>query len=159
MNKRLALALYLALWAAIAAAVIWGVVSAGYPVWIAVVLAFELFALVNRSLAYWLHARRLRREGKDAPPFLRYLFLANRIPRFTEAAPRSTHALVGIAAALASAFFLFCGAALAFDAQWSLIPHPIIAAAICMGLAGIGAVFLYLTFRLFAFWRRPSDAT
>ena len=159
MNKRLALALYFTLAAVIAGAVIWGVVSAGYPVWIAVILAFELFVLLNRSLAYWFHVRRLRPEGKEPPSYLRYLFHANRIPRFTEAAPRSTHALVGIATALTAAFFLYCGAALAFDAQWSLIPHPIIAVAICLGLAGIGAAFLYLTFRLFAFSRRPSDAT
>ena len=159
MNKRLALSLYLALWVAIAAAVIGGIVGAGYPLWTAVVSACLLFVFLNGSLAYGFRARRLRLEGKNPPPYLRYLFLPNGIPRFTEAAPRSTHVLVGIAAALTGAFFLFCGAALAFDAQWSLIPHPIIAAAMCLALAGIGAAFLYLALRLFAFWRRPSDAT
>ena len=159
MNKRVALTLYLALWAAIVTAVIWGVVSAGYPLWVALVSAYLLFVFLNGSLAYRFRASRLRAEGKEPPPYLQYLFLPTGVPKFTEEAPRSMHALVGIAAALTGAFFSFCGVALAFDAEWSRIPHPVIAVTICLVLAGIGAAFLYLAWRLFAHGRRLNDAT
>jgi protein-S-isoprenylcysteine O-methyltransferase Ste14 len=68
-------------------------------------------------------------------------------PKFKEEAPRSTHLLVGIAATVTGIFFMYCGVALVFDAEWSRISHPVLAASICMFLAGLGALFLYLAWR------------
>jgi hypothetical protein len=157
MNKRLsvALAAYLALWAAIAGGIIYGIVRVGYPEWLAVVCAFLLFAFVNGSLAYGARVRQLRLEGKEPPPYLRSLFFPQGFPKFTEQAPRADHFFVGIAAAVTGLFFVFCGVALAFDAEWSRISQPIMVASICAVLAGLGAGFLYLAWRLFAFSRRP----
>ena len=151
MNKRLALTLYLALWAALSAGVIFCLTRAGYPLWAAVVSAFLLFVFVNGSLAYRAHTRRLKLEGKKAPPYLQYIFFPSGVPKFKAEAPRSTHVLVGLAAALAGVFFVFCGVALAFDGKWSRIEHPFVVATICFVLAGIGAAFLYVAWRLFAF--------
>jgi len=49
---RIALAAYLALWAAIAGGIIYGTVQAGYSAWVAVASAFLLFLFVNGSLAW-----------------------------------------------------------------------------------------------------------
>ena len=156
MNKRLALVSYMALWAAVAGGILYGIVRAGYSAWIAVTSAFLLFFFLNGSLAYWVRVRCLRLEGKGPPPFLQYLFLPQGSPKYKEPAPRSTHLLVGVAAALTGVFFIFCGVTLAFDAEWSRIPNPILAASICMILAGLGALFLYLSWRLVAFRSRPG---
>jgi hypothetical protein len=126
MTKRLgfALAAYLAVWATVAGGVIYGIVRAGYSGWVGVTAAFLLFGFVNGSLAYRGRARQLRLEGKEPPPYLRYLFFPQGSPKFKEEAPRFDHLLVGIAAALTGLFFVFCGAALAFDAKWSRISQP-----------------------------------
>ena len=129
-----------------------------YPLWAAVAAAYLLFLFLNGSLAYRSVSRRLTIEGKKPPPYLQYIFLPTGIPKFKEEAPRSTHVFVGVAALVTGAFFVFCGVALAFDAEWSRIAHPFVPAAICLFLAGIGAAFLYVAWRLFAFRRLPSDA-
>lgn len=149
-----ALAAYVAFWAAVAGGVIYGIVRAGYSVWVAVASAFLLFLFVNGSLAYRVRVRQLRLEGKEPPPYLRYLFFPQGWPKYKEEAPKSAHFLVGIAAALTGLFFVFCGVALAFDAEWSRVSQPIVAISICLVLAGVGASFLYLAWRLIAFGRR-----
>ncbi len=153
MNKRFALTLYLALAAALSAAVTFGMTLAGIPLWAAALSAYLLFLFLSASLAYRSLARRLKLEGQEIPPYRQYLFRLFRIEigKFKEDAPRSTHRLIGVAAALAGLFFVFCGVALAFDAEWSRIPHPVIAATICLFLAGVGAAFICLARRLFAF--------
>jgi hypothetical protein len=155
MNKRLALASYLALWAAVAGGIIYGMVRAGYSAWVAVASAFLLFVFLNGSLAYRARVRQLRLERKEGPSYLQYLFFPQGSPKYKEPAPRSTHLLVGIAAALTGMFFMFCGIALSFDAEWSRIPNPMLAASICMVLVGLGGLFLYLAWRLVAFGTRP----
>ena len=162
MNKRkrlgIAVAAYLMLWAAVAGGIIYGMVRAGYSAWVAVASAFLLFVFLNGSLAYRARVRQLRLEGKEAPSYLGYLVFPQGPPKFKEPAPRSTHLLVGIAAALTGMFFLFCGIALAFDGEWSRIPNPTLVASICMVLVGLGASFVYLAWRLVAFrTRRPTD--
>jgi hypothetical protein len=160
MNKRLgfALAAYLAIWVSVAAGIVYGIVQAGYPAWVAVVSAFLLFVFVNGSLAYTARARRLRLEGKEPPPYFKFLFFPQGFPKFKEQAPKFDHFLVGIAAAITGLFFLFCGAGLAFGADWSRISQPMLVASICLVLAGIGAVFLYFAWRAFAFTRtRPTN--
>ncbi len=158
MNKRTALTLYFALWIAIVTGAIWCMIQVGYPLWAAVVAAYLLFVFLNGSLSYGSVARRMRLEGKRPPPYLQYLFLPKGIPKFKEEAPRSTHVFVGVAAVLTGVSFVFCGVALILDAEWSRIPHPLVAAAICLGVTSIGAAFLYLAWRLFAFRRLPNDA-
>jgi hypothetical protein len=155
MNNRLAFALaaYVAIWALVAAGIVYGIVQAGYPAWVAVVSAFLLFVFVNGSLAYKGRARQLRLEGKEPPTYFKFLFFPRGFPRPKEQAPKFDHFLVGIAAAVTGLFFLFCGAGLAFGADWSRISQPILVASICLVLAGIGAVFLYLAWRAFAFIR------
>ena len=157
MNKRLAFALaaYLAIWASVAAGIVYGIVQAGYPAWVAVVSAFLLFVFVNGSLAYTARARQLRLEGKESPPYFKFLFFPQGFPKFKEQAPKFDHVLVGIVATVTGLFFLFCGAGLAFGADWSRISQPMLVASICLFLAGIGAVFLYLAWRAFAFTRTP----
>jgi protein-S-isoprenylcysteine O-methyltransferase Ste14 len=110
-----------------------------------------MFLFLNGSLAYIAKVRQLRSEGKEPPKYFQSIFFPQGRPKFKEAAPRSTHFLVGVAAAITGAFFVFCGIALAFEAQWSRISEPFIVAAICVALAGIGVAFLYLAWRLLAF--------
>src|SRR5436853_236903 len=88
MNKRLGLALaaYLALWAAVAGGIIYGIVRAGYSTWIAVAGAFLLFVFVNGSLAYRARVRQLRIEGKEVPRYLQYLFFPQGLPKFKQEA-------------------------------------------------------------------------
>ena len=148
---RLAIAAYSALWAAIAGSIIYGVMRAGYSALVGVTAAFLAFIFVNGSLAYVARARQLRREGKEPPRYFHYLFLPQGVPKFREEAPRSTHVLVGVAAALTGVFFLFCGVALALDGDWSRVSQPLLVATICIVLAGIGVAFLYLAWRLLSF--------
>jgi hypothetical protein len=145
---RIALAAYLALWAAVAGGIVYGIVLAGYSAWVAVAFAFVLFVFVNGSLAYIARVRQFRLQGKAPPPYFQYLFFPRGIPGYKDEAPGSTHFLVGIAAALTGVFFVFCGVALALDAEWSRISYPIAAASFCVILAGMGAAFLYLAWRL-----------
>jgi hypothetical protein len=157
MDKRSgpALAAYFALWAALAAGIIYGIVWAGYAAWIAVASACLLFIILNGSLAYGARVRKLRLEGKEAPSYLQFLLFPQGVSKLKEPAPRSTHLLVGVAAALIGMFLILCGIALAFDVEWSRISNPILVAGICVVLVGLGASFLYLAWRLVVFRARP----
>jgi hypothetical protein len=158
MTTRIALTMYLLLWAAIAAAAIWGMASAGFPLWVAVVLVFLLFWFLNGTLAYRAKARQLRGEGKEPPGYVRYLLIPAGVPKFREQAPRSMHGLVGIAAFATGAFFWFCGGWLALTAQWGRISDPMVVGVFCLVLVGMGTTFLYLAWRLFVASRRKDDA-
>jgi len=157
MNKRLTLIVFLALWVALSAGIIFAINRAGYSLWIAIPSAYFIFVFVNMSLAYKFRVHQLRLEGKEAPPYLQYLFFGMSKPK--GAAPRSTHIIVGITTALAGVFFLYCGVALTFDAEWSRITQPAIAATICLVLSGIGVAFLYLTWQIIAFKEPPNQPT
>ena len=159
MNKRAAITSYLLLWLAIAVAVTWGMVGTGCPLWVALVSVYFLFVFANGSLAYSVRARRLRAEGKSPPPFLQYLWNPTGVSMTKEKAPKSAHVLASIAAALTGAFFSYCGIALAYDAEWSRITHPVIAATICLALIGMGVALFYLAWRLIAATNRPDVAT
>lgn len=157
MNRRLrfALAAYLALWATIGGSVIYGIVHAGYSASLAVVFSSLLFVCVNGSFAYRARSRQLRSQGEQPPTYLQYLFFPRGFPKLKQEASKSTHLLVGIAAALLGVFFVFCGVALAFDAEWSRISQPFLAVAFCIVLASMGAAFLWLAWRLLSFARQP----
>ena len=161
MNKRLgfALAAYLALWAAVTAGLIYGIVLAGYSAWIGVASGFVLFLCVNGSLAHRARVRQFRLEGKEPPSYLQFLFLRRGFPKFKEEAPRFDHFLVGMAAALTGLFFVFLGLGLAFGSDWSRVSQPILLGSVSVILAAIGAVFLYLAWRMVAFSFRPKPPT
>jgi hypothetical protein len=121
---------------------------------VAVAFAFLLFVFLNGSLAYRARVRQFRLKGEEPPPYFQYLFFPQGFPRYKDEAPGSTHFLVGIAAALTGVFFVFCGVALALDAEWSRISYPIAAASFCVILAGMGALFLCLGWRIVISGRR-----
>ncbi len=148
---RLALAAYVAIWVCVAAGVVYGIVLAGYPVWLAVVSAFLVFALVNGSLAYRARAKQLRLEGREVPGYFTFLFFPGGVPKAKEQASKFDHVLVGTAAAITGLFLLFCGAGLALGADWSRMAQPMLAAGLCFALGAIGALFLYIAWRAFAF--------
>jgi hypothetical protein len=150
----LATAAYLAFWAAVAGGIIYGIVQAGYATWVGVVFAFLLFAVANGSLAYRARVRQLNLEGKELPSYFHYLIFPQGSPKFKEAAPRFDHFLAGMVAALVGLFLLFCGVALAFDAEWSHVSQPILVASVCVIIAGIGASLLYFAWRCFGFTRK-----
>jgi hypothetical protein len=160
MNKRLGLALaaYLALWAVVAGGIVYGTVLAGCSAWVGVGSAFVLFLIVNGSLAHGARVRQFRSEGKVPPSYFKFLFPQG-FPRFKEEAPRFDHFLVGVAAALTGLFLVFCGVGLALAGDWSRVSQPILMASVCAILAALGALFLYLAWRLFAFSlrRRPTN--
>ena len=157
MKKRIALASYLALWAALAAGIGFAFVRAGYSAWLGVGSAFLLFFFLNGSLAYWVRVRRFRLEGKEHPHYLKYLFFPEGFPKFSAAAPRSAQIAVGIASALTGTFFTFCGVALAFAGEWSRISSPILMASICVILVGMGAIFLFAAWLLAFGTRSRTD--
>lgn len=157
MNKHLAVTLYLALWVAFSAIVIYGMYHAGLPLWASLGTAYFLFVFLNGTLAYRFRVKQLRSMGKEAPPYLKYIFLPKGAKTFKDKAPRSTHIITAIAAALMGAFFMFCGVALSVDAEWSHIKQPLIAASLCLGLIAIGAFFLYLAWRIFSSRETEND--
>ncbi len=159
MKKGVLLAAYLAFWAAIAASVTYAVIRAGYSMWVGVGSAFVLFQISNGTLAYRIRAHRLRQEGKTPPPhLLQYIFFPRGAATLNDEAPKSIQYLVSLAAALLGAFFVFCGVALAIDADWSRISYPILAVAICVILGSIGAAILYGAWRILAAsMKTPSD--
>lgn len=158
MNKRFVLTLYLVLWVILSAGIIFGMTRAGYHMWVAVAFTYLFFLFLNRSLTYLCLVKQSKLEDKKVPRYLKYLFRSNNILKFNEPEPRSTHVLVGAVVALAGMFFVFCGVALAFDAEWSRISQPFIAVTICLGLVSLGAALLYFAWRLFSFKGPPNDA-
>lgn len=157
MNKPVALTVYLALWAVAVGGIIHWMHGSGYSLLIAVACAYLLFVVVNGSIAYRVHVLRNRSEGKQPQPYLRYLFLPPGITKLKEEAPGSAHRLVGVVALVAGVFFVFCAIALAFDAEWSRIPNPALAVALCLIPGSIGVTLLYTAWRLFAFRGKSQD--
>lgn len=160
MNKHMAVAvgIYLTIWAVMAAGIIYGFVLAGYPWWLGLVATYFLFFFGGSSLAYMLRARQNRLEGREPPPYLTYLFFPQGVPKFKDIeAPKFIQVIVGIVAALGGVFFVGCGAALAFSAEYSRMPHPIVAVIICFVLVGIGVALTYVGWRLIAPEKRPPN--
>src|SRR5258706_10748984 len=127
---KLVVALYFAAWAAIAAGLIYLVTHAGHPFWIAATLAYLLFWVVNGSLVYVFRARQLRREGKQPPSYLMYLFFPKGV-RQTVTVLRPLRVLLGILISLGGALFVIVGLMLA-GSEFSSMPHPIGAGAMVL---------------------------
>ena len=139
-------ALYFAVWAAVAAGLIYLVTDAGHPFWIAATLAYLLFWIGNGSLIYVFRARQLRREGKQPPSYLMYLFFPKGVRR-TVTVPGPLRVLLGILISLGGALFVVVGLILA-GSEFSSMPHPIGAGAMVLVLLVLGAAFVYVGSRL-----------
>ena len=157
MNKHVALVSYFALWAAIAAGIVYGIVGAGYSVWRAAAVVYLLFFFLNGSMAYWARSRLLRREGREPPPYLQYLLFPNGAPKPKEEAPKLIQIIVGVVATLGGVFFVGCGGALFLDTDYSRINHPEVAAIIEIVLVGIGVALFYVGWRCIAPGNRPPN--
>lgn len=157
MNKPVALTTYFALWAIAVGGIIYWMLSSGYSLLVAVACAYLLFVFVNGSIAYRAHVWRLRSEGKKPLPYFRYLLFPLGISKLREEAPRSTHLLVGVVTLVTGVFFVYCGIALAFDAEWSRIPSPLLVVTLCLVPGSIGVTLLYAAWRLFAFRGRSQS--
>jgi len=167
MNIRTIFAFYITLWVAVASGVIYGIVvigtSAGlalrYSVGLGWIVVALLFLFVNGSVAYRFRSRLLRLEGKTPPPYLQYIFFRKGFDNFKKElspknlkneAPRSLQIIVGILTAITGMFFVGCGVALALDAEYSHIQHPIQAILSFMPIASIGCALLYLAWKMMA---------
>jgi len=149
MNPTVIRGAYLALWALVAAAVMYGVIAAGYSFWLAALLAYLLFFFVNGSLAYRYRARKLRQQGEEPPPFLVYLFFPKRV-NFKDRVPlpRPFRILLGIFVFVGGGFLVLTGILLLFTLNPSQVPHPVGAVIALCVLAGIGVGIVYVGVRL-----------
>jgi hypothetical protein len=147
--KATAVAIFIGVWVAIAAAVIYLVSAAGYSFWVGAAAACVLFFLVNGSVAYRFRARQLRQQGMEPPPFLVYLFFPKPI-NFKErvALPRPFRVLLGIVILIGGAFLVLAGIGLLFALDLSKVPHPVGAVIGLVVLATIGVGSLYVGVRL-----------
>jgi hypothetical protein len=159
MNKLVAVVIYLALLAAVVALVTWGMVGAGYSIWLALFVGYLVFRFLIGSLAYLAKARLLKTQGKAPPAYFRYIFLPVGAPRLKETAPQFLHVVVSLAAALMGAVFAYFGVALAITADWPDIQAPIFVALMCLALVALGASLFYLAWRVLVGGRRKVVAT
>lgn len=149
MGKYVLLVSYLAAWALFAGWVILTAVRDGWPIWAVVGGILLLFVLANNALAYTSVSRSLRAEGKQPPSRFAFLTRGLRAARLNEVAPPSLHVLVSALAAGFGGFLVFCGVALALDADWSGAPHPVMIAVICAVPVATGAGCLWTAWRVF----------
>ncbi|HWI83652.1 hypothetical protein [Ramlibacter sp.] len=147
MKARLFLVAYVGVWVVIAAAAIYFAVSHGFSWWHAAVPSYLLFLFLNGSLAYVFTKRRLESEGRQAPPYLSYLFLPKGKPQRISV-PRPIRALFGIVIFLGGLLFVAFGALLVSGPNLSSAPHPIEAAALLLLLVAMGVLFMYVGGRL-----------
>ena len=150
MNKRALLISYLVAWALIASCAIFAATHAGLPVWPVVMGLLLAFFLVNSALAYTAVQRRCRADGTQSPSYLSFLFRGLRFTKLNEAAPAAAHVLVSAIAAVFGGFLIFCGVALAADATWSRLTHPLVVASICLAPVVIGILCLWVAWRVFS---------
>jgi hypothetical protein len=146
MKTRVAMLFYF-VWAALAAGIIYLVTDAGHSFWLAATLAYVLFIFVNGSLAYVFRARQLRREGKQPPSYLMYLFFPKGV-RHNVAVPRPLRVLLGILISLGGALFVIVGGLMLTAMDFWRMPHSIGAVAMLLVLLVLGAAFAYVGFRL-----------
>lgn len=65
---------YIALWFAVAAVIAYLGAKAGQSPWLIGGGVLALFFFINGAIAYLLRSRQLRREGKQPPTYIEYLF-------------------------------------------------------------------------------------
>ena len=147
MNVRALTAIYVVFWAAVAGLVVIFMTRAGYSLWFAAVVAYLLFIFLNGSLAYRFRARQLRREGKQPPSYLAYLFFPKGL-RHTVAVPRLVRILLGVIIAVGGVLFVIGAALMLKELEFSSMLHPIRTIAAVGVLIVLGSVFAIVGFRL-----------
>jgi len=141
MKLRLLVALYLALWVAVAVVLAYFGTAVGASPWVTAGGVFVAFFFINGSLAYVFRSRQLKREGQTPPSYINYLFQTD---KFNE--PRRVPALIRIALGLivsfGAALFVFAGGIfiLAHKSSGELFAGCI--------LFSLGAAFAYVGYRV-----------
>ena len=145
MSRRLALALYLAFWAALAVLAIYIFDS----VWLGAGLAYAVFFLVNGTLAYVHRSRQLRSQGLPPPPVLVFLFSPSaRSFKSDVAVPKALRLLLGAVVLLGGAAFAVLGALFLATVDFSTVPSPLGARVMLAVFCALGLAFCYVGFRL-----------
>jgi hypothetical protein len=148
-NRRLAVALYLGFWTAVAALVTYLVMAAGYSLWLGIGVAWALFFLVNGTLAYIHRSRQLRLQGEQPPSFPVFLLSPGaRGFRSPVAVPKAVRLILGAVVLLGGAAFAVTGGLFLFVVDFSTVPHPIGARIMLAVFCALGLAFGYIGFRL-----------
>lgn len=145
MKRHLFLAAYLGLWATIAALVVYFGRVIGLQWWLAALVAYLLFFVVNGSMAYVSVKRRLEAEGIRPPSYLAYLFFPMRLQQ-SVAVPRVLRIFIGIVIFLGGAAFIAVSIILGLD--FTARVRPVGAAGVVIVMAVLGATFVYVGIRL-----------
>jgi hypothetical protein len=110
-------------------------------------VAYLLFIFVNGSLAYRFRAQQLRREGKQPPSYLWYLFFPKGL-RHTVVVPRLLRVLLGIVISVGGVLFVIGGTLMLKELEFSFILHSIRALAAVGVFFVLGLAFAFVGFRL-----------
>jgi hypothetical protein len=147
--KAIAVTIFIGVWGAVAAAVIYLASATGYSFWVGAAVVGALFFLVNGSVAYRFRARQLRQQGKEPPSLLVYLFYPKPINlRERVAVPRPFRVLLGIVILIGGAFLVLTGTVILFMLDLTKVPHPVGALIALVVLASAGVGSLYVAVRL-----------
>jgi hypothetical protein len=140
---------YLGLWLALAGAVVYFAMAQGYSLWLAAVLVYVLFVLVNGTLSYRFRARELRQEGRVPPPFLTYLFFPKPLKLGGDVAvPRPLRLLLGIVVFLGGVFFVATGVLILVNLDLSTVVHRTGAVTMLVAFAVLGLAISYVGWRV-----------
>jgi hypothetical protein len=140
---------YLALWLAIAGAVVYFAMAQGYSLWLAAALIYVLFVLVNGTLAYRFRARELRQEGRVPPPFLTYLFFPKPFKLGDHVAvPRPLRLLMGIVVFVGGLFFVVTGVLILVNLNLATSAHPAGVVTMLVVFAVLGLAISYVGWRV-----------
>lgn len=137
MSKKLFTAIYLGLWAALGAVLVYVGVSAGQSPWLMAGAVFVAFYFINGFLAYFIRARQFRGQGKPPPQFIKFLFPTE---KFVEPVqfPAAIHVALGLTVILGGALLVYGGGVFVFGFKrpigWLLI--------------SLGAAFVYVGYRV-----------
>lgn len=145
MKRPLFIAMYLGIWVAVTAGVIYFGRVLGVQWWHALLVAYLLFVFVNGSMAYVSVKRRLEAIGERPPSYLMYLFFPRGIHE-SIAIPRVLRILVGVVIFSGGAAFGLV--AIVLGLQFAGRPQSVGALALLLASAAMGAAFTYVGFRL-----------
>ena len=149
MNKRLSIGLYLVAWAAALASVVFGLMRAGAPFWLSVLLAYFLFIGLNGTLAYRHRVRQLAREGRRPPSYFKYLLTGGQGFKREVRVPPLVRLVLALIAAIGGTLFLLLALALTYKLVSSEVRDRLAGLAALVVTALLGAGFLYVGVRLF----------
>jgi hypothetical protein len=130
------------------AGVVYALVAAGQPFWLAATLAFLLFFFTNGLLAYWGRARLAKQRG-EAPPPLKFMFFPKPVSvRDKVAMPRPLRVALGMVLLAGGALFAIAGIGILIGFNPSSFGHPTGALFALLVLAALGVAIGYVGIRL-----------